>query len=226
MTCGIYILKFIGTSQVYIGQSRNIEKRYQQHLGLLRSGYASNKLHKAYLKYGIPILEIVQVGLEVDLDRLEYEYILSYDSVINGFNTRSTPTSGGVNMWGDQNGRSKYSNEQIIEVFYLLLEDKVVTYPEICKITGVPKATITDIANGTGHTWLAKAFPDEYKSLLSIKGKRNTRFYRAIMSPLGTVYEVTHLSSFCSEHGLDTGNISKLLRGKKKSYNGWTAVQE
>jgi hypothetical protein len=57
MTKGIYQLTIPGCDKVYIGRSANIEKRYAQHLRLLKSGKHHNpgmkKVFKGELNYMI-----------------------------------------------------------------------------------------------------------------------------------------------------------------------------
>ena len=223
MATGIYILRFKDTDKVYIGQSTNLSLRLTQHKSLFKSGQASKKMQEAYSLYGMPTMEILIHCEESDLDDLEYEAINLYDSVNNGFNTRSY-AGGGSNLWGESNGRSKYSNAKIIDSFFLLLQTPKVTYPKIYSLTGVPKGTLVDISNGTGHKWLQDIFPEEYKTLISYRHKRNTRTYSKLMSPEGSIFVVEHLTKFCHEHNLDTGNMSKVLTGKKKQYLGWKVV--
>ena len=45
MTIGIYLLRFNGTHKVYVGQSINIEKRYTDHLYVLKRGLGTYKMH-------------------------------------------------------------------------------------------------------------------------------------------------------------------------------------
>ena len=223
MTCGIYILNFKGTDKVYIGQSKHIELRMIQHRSLFSTGTASKKLKNAYNIHGMPSISILTECTEDELDDLEYEAILLYDSVNSGFNTRTSP-GGGSSLFGDLNGRSKYTNDQIIDALFLLLSPTKLTYREIHSITGVPKATLVDITNGTAHKWLEKVFPEECLLLKCFRHKRNTRFYPSLKSPEGIIYTVEHLTKFCNEHNLDSGNISKVLTGKKKQYLGWVAI--
>lgn len=226
MTCGIYLLEFDGYSGVYIGQSKDIEVRYKQHLKSFKGGTSSDKLLKAYAEYGNPTIHILTTCSIEELDDLEKEAILLYDSVECGLNTRSCAGGGNTSMYGELNGRSKYTNEQIVSALKLIVSNEKLKYYEIELRTGVPKTTLVDISTGNAHTWLQKEYPDLYVKLLSIKGKRNTRFYPKLISPDKIIYSVEHLSKFCLEHGLDTGNLSKLLNGKARSYRGWKVVKD
>lgn len=226
MTSGIYKLVFPNTDKVYVGRSKNVEIRYKQHLACFRGNTSSKKLQEAYNTYGTPNSLLITEGPEDSLIDLENSLIKELDCVNNGFNSRGNTDGGHSGLWGDLNGRSKYTNEQIADCLFLLIQIPKLTYPIISSRTGVPKATIVDIANSTGHTWLEKFFPEEIKELKSFRHKRNTRLYLNAVSPEGIVYKVEHLSDFCKEHGLQTGNMSRLLRGKCKSHGKWTAIAE
>jgi hypothetical protein len=43
-----------------------------------------------------------------------------------------------------------------------------------------------------------------------------------VVSPAGLKYRGKNLSSFCRKHGLDQGGMSRALRGRQRSHNGWT----
>lgn len=224
MTCGIYKLSFNSNiNNIYIGQSINIEKRLKQHLALFHSNKASKKLQEAFNAYGPPTLELVQECVVENLNNLEEYYISKFDTVKEGLNTRSTPC-GGTSLWGESNGHSKYSNDQIVDCLFFLISSPKLTYPIISSRTGVNRGTIVDIANGTGHSWLREYFPEEYSLLMSFRHRRNTKEYMRAVSPDGTIYEVSHLTQFCKEHNLETGNMSRLLRGIGKRYGKWTAI--
>lgn len=224
MTRGVYKLNFKDCPLPYIGQSKNIEVRLKQHLALFRANKASTKLQKAYNLYGVPTIEILHCAENLsksELDDLEQYYIKYHNAVEHGLNTR-TSASAGANLSGERNGNSKYTDDQIIDALFLLVETPRKTYPIISEMTGVGRGTIVDIANGTGHVWLQKVFPEEYAVLMNGRGLGNSNCYKKAVSPDGVVYTVRYLSNFCSKHKLHTGNMSRLLRGKSKSYNGWT----
>jgi group I intron endonuclease len=86
MTVGIYQIKRIGTEDVYIGSSANIENRWKSH----RRNLINGKHHSPYLqnvvnKYGIDILEfsIIEEAVEQDLLVREQYYIDLLDPVFN-----------------------------------------------------------------------------------------------------------------------------------------------
>lgn len=48
MTCGIYVIRHVASGRCYVGQSRNIEKRWREH----RGSKEGTLLHRALRKYG------------------------------------------------------------------------------------------------------------------------------------------------------------------------------
>lgn len=172
MTCGIYILRFEGTSKVYIGQSINIENRFNLgHLANLRLGIASKKLQDAFSIFGNPTLEVL---LECDtstLDTNENEAIEIFNSVDNGFNTCRTAGSFPI-LYGEEHGSAKYTNEQYEAVLNLLIETPIKNQSIISEITGVSEASISQISKCVKHKWLKEKYPEKYKILESLKGAR------------------------------------------------------
>lgn len=78
---GIYKIENTKNNKVYIGQSRNIERRWSEHLGYLQKGtHHCKKLQEDFRKFGISSFSfsiIVLCGVE-ELDFLEKSYINYY----------------------------------------------------------------------------------------------------------------------------------------------------
>ncbi len=229
MTCGIYTLSFRDTEKLYVGQSLNIEDRFMDHCYLMSHNMSSKKLNEAYSKFGLPIsLDIEKVCTSAELAIYEQYYINIWDSVNNGFNTVST-IGRGPKLYGETNGKSKYSNAIIIKVFEALIIGSSVK--DIVNSTGVTACTVYSIARGTLHTWLSEIFPEDYKVLISIARyyrsseslSANTRgiIYPDIYSPEGIVYTVHNTKLFAKTHNLRQGNLHNVLTGKSKSVKGW-----
>lgn len=225
MTIGIYKLNFIGTDKVYIGQSRLVERRLQQHLLLLRAGTHSRKMQAGYEKYGEPSLDLLcECNIE-ELNSFELETIEIYNSVECGFN--STYIVGEYSPSpGELNGQSVYTNIQILEVFNYLVDFPNLSAEEIHNITKVSVHVIYDISRGSKHTWISKEYPERYTQLLSIKGNRNSAgnrgiLYPSILDPEGNAHVITNLSKFAREHNLQASNLYNVLKGNRKSHKGW-----
>lgn len=229
MTIGIYCLQFEGTDKVYIGKSKHIEKRFKEHLRILKNTAGAIKLQNAYNKYGEPILIILcECSLE-DLDQLEVEAIEIYNSYLNGYNSTIGGDSGGYGLSGPDNGNAKYSREQIVDCFNLLANTDLL-FKDISDKTGVSTSTISFIASGTKHTWLLGEFPSEYTIMRTKCGTRNSRTHSAgalgitypeIISPKGISYNISNVNSFAKEHNIDVSNLHKVLKGKASTVKGW-----
>jgi group I intron endonuclease len=227
MTCGIYMLQFKGTNKVYIGQSINIEKRYREHLTRPKTG---KKLQEAFNTYGNPTLLILLDDLTSDeLNTAENEAIEIFNSVDNGFNQLYLAGSFPDNS-GTANGMSKYSKEEILEAFNLLLDNPNNSAKQISKLTTVKQQTIERIAAGSAHTWLRDIYPTQYKELLSRKGNKTfcTREKLgkpliSLLSPEGNIFkDIPNISEFCREQGLPIGCLTRVANGTRKSSHGWT----
>lgn len=233
--CGVYKLNFKGTDQVYIGKGVDILHRFVVHKRKFLQGTHTNKMMLAYNTYGMPSLEILVECSKEELNSTEDEAIGIFDSVNRGFNTlfSSTDMPDGSSTPGELHGMSKHSNLKIQEVLHLLAGTDNLRLSDIAKIAEVSYKVVSHIAAGTSHTWLAEAFPEEYKMMLSKKYLRSTYsnsakargiVYPPIKSPTGEVYNIDHLTNFCKEHSLDPSTVIKLCRGKCKTHKRWTLV--
>lgn len=230
MTIGIYRLCFNGTDQCYIGQSINIEKRYEQHLTSFVNNKANPKMMHAYTTYGNPFLEVLCECNVEELNAAEDEAIELFDSVANGLNLLEH--AGAPLYHGENHSRCKYSNKQLIEAARLLT-NPLNKAKDISEITGVAVGTVQDIASLTVHGWLATAEPETYQKLVVLRGKRKNPkgiadrgiTYPPVQAPDGTIYtNIFNLSKFCEEHGLSRSNFRKVLQRKNKSSLGWRLV--
>jgi len=111
MTCGVYIVTNIINNKVYIGKSRNIEKRWSDHKYKPFSNTEFNscpKFYAAIRKYGLNnfhfeiLLETEQTISDIELNKLERDFIKQYNSTEDGYNI----SEGGDGGWsGDRNSK-------------------------------------------------------------------------------------------------------------------------
>lgn len=98
----IYAIQHNVTKKIYIGKSKNIYKRYEQHLSALRhNNHSSVDMQKDFNKYGedfsVFVLEEVENGKELidhksrcrtkEIDAEVY-WIKRYNTIENGYNAQ------------------------------------------------------------------------------------------------------------------------------------------
>lgn len=229
MTTGIYLLYFDEISEVYVGQSINIEKRYRDHISALKLQKHTNyKLQEVYQLYGIPKLQILEICSLNELDKLEIHWTDEFNSIESGLNI-SVPGKGAAS--GPANHNSKYSVLQILRVFRALYLTSISDI-EISDKYKVNVATIRAIRLGHSHRWLEDKYPKQYAKIRSYITNRTYTPKNLIpggsylRDPEGNVHHIQNIRRFAYEHGLDSSAISKVQLGKKSSVKGWTAVNK
>ena len=148
---GIYKITNLVNSYCYIGQSRNILKRWSTHKFC---AYHDNEkydypLYRAFRKYGIDnfSFEVLQECTIDQLNELEYEAIKTYNPEYNqtiGVDYNIIP--------------QKLSYKQVNEIQNILLEDQVgaVSHKDLAIAYGVSADTIRDI--NVGRTWFNEKY--------------------------------------------------------------------
>lgn len=119
--CGIYIIKNNVNNLVYIGQSVDIECRWNAHLRSAKNLHKQDentKIHKAMREIGIKhfYYEILEECPYSELNNKEIFWIKKFDSYNHGYNM----TLGGENNRGETNGRAilKQSDVEDIRMAY------------------------------------------------------------------------------------------------------------
>ena len=83
-----YIYKYSHNNVSYIGRSVDIEKRKQEH-----KDNKTNRLGRAFKKYGygnfeFEVFDTIEFSEMSELYDIEDVYIIKYDNIKNGYNTR------------------------------------------------------------------------------------------------------------------------------------------
>lgn len=118
-----------------------------------------------------------------------------------------------------------YETEQY-DLVVLLGADINNTIKYIIEATSLNESVVKNILYGSNHTDLAQKYPEEYKKMMSHKGKRrkgtsSREGYPKVISPKGDVYPVDNSRQFALQHNLQTACFHRLLQGKALSHKGW-----
>ncbi len=231
MTCGIYKLTFTGTSLAYVGKSLDIESRYKAHCSMLqRSKHYNKDITNMYTKYGMPEISILEETSNNNLlmNNREIYWISYLNTYRNGLNKTEGGDGGGNGVDSDN---TRYTKEEILKVFMTIIDNPNITLKEVATLCNVLYNTVSNIATGARHLWLATEYPEKHNMMLSLIGSRNGNSHTAkargivyppIISPEGIIYsQIDNVSKFAREHNINNSNLSEVLKGKRKTCQGW-----
>lgn len=151
---GIYKFTCIKNGKIYIGQSTNIESRYNGHKNNhlnnnLKNDY-NTKFYRALRKYKFDNFEheiIEEVSMEL-LDEREKYWIAYYDSFKNGYNSNSGGV--GVTDRGEDHPLAKLTDAQVLEIKEYLKNNTLTQY----QLQDKYKITQSEISNiNNGKKW-------------------------------------------------------------------------
>ena len=207
---GIYVIRNLVNSKVYVGQSTNIYKRWIEHIYQIKNKTHSNKhLQNSFNKYGFNSFQFEIIEKTIDnLDNLEITYIKKFNSLSEGYNL----TSGGNN--------NDHYNKKIIA--YNLNGDLVRIFKSIKEASetlGISREHISEILNSKKYRkslkgFMFKYYTSSYKN--KIKPYKNKRALKIDCFDLNGNY----IDTFKSVHiaakyfNIDNGSISKCINGK------------
>lgn len=226
MTVGIYSLYWKNIDLVYIGQSSNIEVRYEEHKRKLRNKTHTNyKVQNMYNLYGIPEIQILEVCTHDSLNHKEILWTNEFDSLNKGLNI----VEPGKAAFGTRSPSSKYSKFQILKVFAYLYNDNNYKSSYIANKCRVTEHLISDIFNSKSHTWLKQEYPSQYNKMLERPlrqlgknnlAQRHEKLPKIRNTVSNEILQLTdNLREFCEKHNFKPAGISKLINGRLKTYH-------
>lgn len=226
---GIYLLHFGNYNKVYIGQSVRINRRYLAHLALLRKNTHFNyKLQEDYNLYKLdPSIDILEECSSTELDNLEIQYIEEFNSIDTGYNI----TNGGSIGRGYTASKSKYTKEELEEIFFLLTNPSL-TNRDIAEITQQSVRLVETISYNKRHIWLAETYPEDRAKIDKIIADKSRSAecndYNArkgivftVISPEGITHKFSNIARFADANGLNRSHLNQVILGKEKQHKGW-----
>ena len=154
---GVYCITNVVNGKKYIGQSKNIMKRWEDHIRNLHNGtHANSSMQTDFNKYGIEVFSFKVVELvnacTPELLQLETNYILENNSHIIGYNVftgdkevDSNIAKQLLNIKGIELGRPKLTDEDLPRNFayYMkLLSSKQIKKYKLAEHLGVSRPTL------------------------------------------------------------------------------------
>lgn len=222
---GIYKLEFTDGS-FYIGQSINIDKRCKDHYRMLLDGsHHSYKVQDKFNKYKeLPKHSVIEYCEIPELNTNEDKYINLKDPLCLNIK------AGGNNNFGSNALTAKYDTIDIEMAFLLLVDNPGILHRYVADFVGIDINTVHDISAGRSRafTEMKTKYPEKYSKLLKIKS-HNTRGKNTIKlrhdSGEEAVLVTGQYSEFCRLQGVQSSNLSKVIKGHRKSTMGWTLVE-
>lgn len=126
MSIGIYKIENKQSHKCYIGQSTNIEKRWEEHKRAALSYNCNTYIHRAIRKYGIDNFnfEIIEYCKKSELNQKEIDWIKKLDTFNNGYNC----TTGGyyceIKNKGENHSNAKLTNQDVYNIREQRLQGK------------------------------------------------------------------------------------------------------
>lgn len=135
----------------------------------------------------------------------------------------------GTREVGCNSPKSTTTRDQVLEIFYTIINEPNKSYKDIAELVGTSSAIVSFISTGTTHVWLKEEFPEQYIKMLALRGSRSggTVSSRGIhhpdvVSPEGLVYSIPNIREFGRTHNIPHSSLHGLLTGKCKQARGWT----
>lgn len=223
MTIGIYAVYFPNIDKIYIGQSQNIEQRFNAHRSIFKKGHYNYKMAEAY-KIDIPEYVILLECPITELNSNEIYYINDFDSIRLGLNIHY---GGDAGLPGYTSGRCKNTKEEL-EIAFNLLADPTLTKKQILQYSSVSGSVLDAIISKKRHVWLHEYYPSVSKLVLTNKSNRavnaqQNRFTTNVylISPEGIEYLCTNRNKFAKEHNLNSGHLGAVIRQQETQHKGW-----
>lgn len=213
MSCGIYKIQNLINNKIYIGQSIEIERRWQKHL----TANDNFLIHKALKKYGKEnfIFSIVEECDQSQLDEKEQYWIQYYNSILpNGYNM----------IQGGSNGVGLSKGLKVIQ--YSLNGDYIAEYNSANQasiITNIDHWSICaccrkQYKHAGGYQWRYSTDKEEIKPLLI---RTNFTVLQLDKKTEEIIAEFPSITVASKETGITASIICNVCKGRGKTAGGY-----
>lgn len=214
---GIYKIENLINGKVYIGQSKDIKKRWSEHCKIsqkLNEQYRRSYIHNAIQKYGLEnfsFIVIEQCDLK-DLDKKEIEWIAKYHSYVGD------PLCNGYNLTIGGQGTRKITDEDIKDIVNLW--EQGLTIGEIKTITGFCNESIVQHLKKYSKTYTSKESCNRC-NYRPVGVRKIFNQYTLRGELIGQFFSLIQASK---QLNIDKNNLSKHLQYKTKTCNGYIFI--
>lgn len=208
---GVYCYQNKVNGKRYIGSTKNLTERHNQHVARLHRGNSQHpKLQYAWNKYGEDSFEYSVLQLlpktftRKERVKVENIWIAYYDCVNNGYNCSTA---------------DGYGKEVRAKPFKLMSPDGAIyegtNIREFALEHGLNPALLNHVVNG-------KRISHKRWTLVNPRKSKCIKTKFRLRSPSGNIVEGEYLAKLCREEGLDQNTMTAVLSGKIKQHKGWS----
>ena len=220
---GVYVIRNLKNSRLYVGSTINLKSRMAQHFTHLRN----NKHSNSFLQNDWNIsggeewfaFEILEFTTLENVRDIEQVYINQYfDNRENCYNLRKDATNHTANFSNTPEVTRKKHSENMKRLWECQeFRDK--------QSASISKAKVEKVKDPEYRKSLSTALKKawsvpKYKILRDkIAHERSKSF--ELISPIGEIHRGKNIRQFCKENKLGYPNICSVLNGRDKQYKGW-----
>lgn len=218
MTCGIYMIQNKVNGKIYIGQARDIEKRWGTHKAELRGNYHINKhLQRSWNRDGEDNFEFTVICKcdENQLNTMEIDYIsklrtydpaYGYNKTYGGEGGRHTKET---RKKMSESSKGKHLSEETKKKLSELNKGKIMSEETRKKLSESKK--------GKNHPSYGKHFSEEHRKKMS----ESTKIPIVQLTLEEELVKIYESQSEAERNGFGQPGISRCCRGKSKTHKGY-----